>query len=57
MNQHVHRINGTIGKSSLSVILPINILKDLNIAKGDYVGINRREDHIIIRKLEVQNNE
>lgn len=54
MKEYVHRINGNIGKSSLSVVLPINILKDLNIVKGDYVEIDRDKDHIVIRKLRMQ---
>lgn len=53
MEEYIHRINGVIGKTSVSVVLPKNIIKELHIQKGDFVGINRDNNKIIIKKLEV----
>lgn len=54
MNKHIHKINGVDGKTSLSVVIPHTILENLNIVKGDFVEIDRKEDKIIIRKLKVE---
>jgi antitoxin component of MazEF toxin-antitoxin module len=51
MDKYIHKINGKIGKSSLSVILPKNFLTDLAITKGNFVQIQKEKDEIIIKKL------
>jgi bifunctional DNA-binding transcriptional regulator/antitoxin component of YhaV-PrlF toxin-antitoxin module len=51
MEKYIHKINGIIGKTSLSVILPKNILTDLAIAKGNFVEIKKERDEIIIKKI------
>jgi AbrB family looped-hinge helix DNA binding protein len=53
MQDYIHKVNGIIGKASLSVVLPKNIIKDLHIQKGDYVEITRSNEEIIIKKLRV----
>jgi len=53
MTDYIHKINGNIGKSSLNVVLPIDFLKELQMKKGDFVKINKDDDKIIIKKLEV----
>ncbi len=56
METFIHKING-VGKASLNVVIPHNILDDLDIAKGDFVEINRDLNKIIIKKLMVPKNE
>lgn len=51
MGQYIHKINGIIGKASLSVVLPKNILSTLKIGKGDFVEIDREQEKIVIRKI------
>lgn len=53
MTDYIHRINGNIGKTSLNVVLPKDFLIDLQMQKGDFVKINKDNDKIIIKKLEV----
>jgi len=53
MTDYIHRINGILGKTSLNVVLPKDLLKELQMQKGDFVKINKEEDKIIIKKLEV----
>lgn len=52
--KHIHKINGLIGKVSLSVVLPRNFLKDLGIVKGDFVEIDKEKDQILIKKLKAE---
>ena len=54
---HIHKINGLIGKASLSVVLPGNFLKELQIVKGDLLEINKEKDRIVIKKLMVEKDE
>jgi len=51
MDKYVHKINGKIGKSSLSVILPKSFLIDLAITKGNFVEIKKENDKIVIKKI------
>lgn len=51
MEEYIHKINGIIGKASLSVVLPKKILSALKIGKGDFVEINKEQEKIVIRKI------
>ncbi len=53
MPGYIHRINGILGKTSLTVVLPKDLLKELQMQRGDFVKINKDNDRIIIEKLEV----
>jgi antitoxin component of MazEF toxin-antitoxin module len=53
MSGYIHRINGILGKTSLTVVLPKDLLKELHMQRGDFVKINKDNDKIIIEKLEV----
>lgn len=53
MKDYIHRINGILGKTSLTVVLPQGFIKDLHMQKGDFVKINKEDDRIVIQKLEV----
>ncbi|MDF0680305.1 MAG: AbrB/MazE/SpoVT family DNA-binding domain-containing protein [Candidatus Nitrosocosmicus sp.] len=53
MKGYIHRINGILGKTSLTVVLPKDFLKELQMQKGDFVKINKDNDKIVIEKLEV----
>lgn len=57
MGEYIHKINGIIGKASLSVVLPKNILSALKIGKGDFVEINREQEKIVIRKIKCLRDE
>ncbi len=51
--EYIHKLNGKIGKTSLSVVLPKNFLKELQMQKGDFVEIDKNDEKIIIKKLKV----
>ena len=53
MVQSIHKINGRVDKTTLNVVLPLTFTKDLQIQRGDFVVINKENDKIIIKKLEV----
>ena len=53
MTRYINRINGILGKTSLTVVLPKEFLKELHMQRGDFVKINKDNDKIIIEKLEV----
>ncbi|MDN5845166.1 MAG: AbrB/MazE/SpoVT family DNA-binding domain-containing protein [Candidatus Nitrosocosmicus sp.] len=53
MGQTIHKINGRDDKATVNVVLPITFIKELQIQKGDFVVINKEDDKIIIKKLEV----
>lgn len=53
MGQSIHKINGRMGKPTLNVVLPITFAKDLQIQRGDFVTIDKEDDKIVIKKLEV----
>jgi bifunctional DNA-binding transcriptional regulator/antitoxin component of YhaV-PrlF toxin-antitoxin module len=44
------RIQGLVGESSFTVVLPKKYAMKLGISKGDYVTISEYEDALIIRK-------
>lgn len=50
-NAEFRKVIVTNGKSSLSVNLPSSYAKNLEIAKGDTVKIQRIEDCVTIRKV------
>jgi bifunctional DNA-binding transcriptional regulator/antitoxin component of YhaV-PrlF toxin-antitoxin module len=53
MGQSIHKKSGRIGKRTLNVVLPITFTKDLQIQRGDFVAIDKEDDKIVIKKLEV----
>ena len=53
MTDYIHRINGILGKTSLTVVLPKDFITDLHMQKGDFVKIKKDNDKIVIQKLEV----
>ncbi len=53
MPGYIHKINGILGKTSLTVVLPKDFLKELHMQRGDFVKINKDNDKIVIQKLEV----
>ncbi len=56
MVEYIHKVNGTDDKTSLHIVIPKDILKFLEIKKGDFVEINRIENKIIINKLVMKKN-
>jgi antitoxin component of MazEF toxin-antitoxin module len=46
----IRKIQGLIGETSFSVVLPKVYAQSLNIGKGDFVKVYRQEDRIIIEK-------
>ncbi len=52
-SQHCeYRIQGMIGETSFSVILPKQYALNLAIGKGDFVKVSQTEKSIIIEKAE-----
>jgi hypothetical protein len=49
-NFEYRKIQGLIGETSFSVILPKQYAIDLGIAKGDFVKVRREYQTIIIEK-------
>ncbi|MDN5845733.1 MAG: AbrB/MazE/SpoVT family DNA-binding domain-containing protein [Candidatus Nitrosocosmicus sp.] len=49
------KIQGLIGESSFSVILPKLFASNLGIEKGDFVEVYQEDNKIIIQKAKVVN--
>jgi len=51
-NYEIRKIQGLVGESSYSMIIPKNMANDLGIGKGDYVKISLDEENhkIVLEK-------
>jgi phosphate uptake regulator len=49
-NIEIRKVQGLIGESSFSIILPKIYAINLGIGKGDYVRVNQEGNKIIIEK-------
>jgi phosphate uptake regulator len=49
-NSEKRRIQGLVGDSSFTVVLPKRYATKLGISKGDYVTISEEHDALIIKK-------
>ena len=49
-NHEIRKVQGLIGESSFSIILPKIYSTNLGIGKGDFVKVRQEENKIIIEK-------
>ena len=49
-NQEFHKVQGLIGESSFSVILPKSFATNIGIDKGDFVKVSQDDNKIVIEK-------
>jgi phosphate uptake regulator len=49
-NHEIRKVQGLVGESSFSIILPKIYAINLGIGKGDYVKVSQDEKKIIIEK-------
>lgn len=50
MNYEFRKVQGLVGDTSFSVVLPKSYANRLGIAKGDFVKVKEEEGQIIIQK-------
>jgi phosphate uptake regulator len=49
-NLEIRKVQGLVGESSFSIILPKIYAINLKIGKGDYVKVHQEDNKIIIEK-------
>ena len=50
--KYYRKIQGLVGESSFSVVLPKQFATSIGISKGDFVKVSLENDVIIIRRAE-----
>jgi len=49
-NKEYRKVQGLVGETSFSIVLPKSIVNALGISRGDFVQIYRDDNKIIIEK-------
>jgi AbrB family looped-hinge helix DNA binding protein len=52
--KELRKVQGIVGDTSFSVVLPKHIASEAGIGKGDYVEFFREGDRIILQKTGIQ---
>jgi bifunctional DNA-binding transcriptional regulator/antitoxin component of YhaV-PrlF toxin-antitoxin module len=53
--KEMRKVQGILGETSFSVVLPKHIASDVGIGKGDYLQFFQEGNRIVLQKAETQN--